>query len=72
MNNEIQKKIEELEALGLFDQDIMDDPPGREIAPDEIEYINKTVWQRIKRRFAFFLAYFVKAVTEKRHLYAVV
>ena len=65
MNNEIQKKIEELEALGLFDQDIMDDPPGREIAPDEIEYINKTVWQRIKRRFAFFLAYRF-AAREKR------
>ena len=55
--NEREQRIRELERAGLFDRDIEDDPPGREIKPDEIEYIKKTLWQRIKRWFAFFLAY---------------
>lgn len=63
--NELRKKIDELESQGLFDCDIMEDPAGREIKPDEIEYIKKTLWQRIKRRFAFFLAYRF-ATREKR------
>lgn len=65
MSNELQERIRELEASGLFDRDIMDDPPGREIKPDEIEYINKTLWQRIKTKIAFFLAYRF-AAREKR------
>lgn len=65
MGNEIQNKIEELESLGLFDRDVMEDPPGRELLPHEIEYIKKTLWQRIKTRFAFFLAYRF-AAREKR------
>ena len=66
MANERQEKIKELERLGLFDRDIEDDPPSREIKPDEIEYIKKTLWQRVKTRFAFFLAYRFAAKAEKR------
>lgn len=57
MENERQKKINELERLGLFDRDIENDPSSREIEPDEIEYIKKNPWQKLKTRFAFFLAY---------------
>ena len=65
MKSEVQKKIEELERQGLFDRDVEDDPPGRELMPSEIEYVKKTPWQRIKTRFAFFLAYRF-AAREKR------
>ena len=57
MKNEIQRKIDELEIAGLFDRDIEDDPPSRELKPDEIEYVERTLLQRIKTKFAFFLAY---------------
>jgi 1-acyl-sn-glycerol-3-phosphate acyltransferase len=65
MKSEVQKKIEELEREGTFDVDIEADPPGRELMPDEIEYVKRTLWQRVKTRFAFFLAYRF-AAREKR------
>ena len=65
MKSEVQKRIEELERQGLFSQDVEDDPKGRELMPEEIEYIKKALWQRIKTRFAFFLAYRF-AAREKR------
>ena len=69
MENERQKKIDELERLGLFDRDIEDDPPSREIKPDEIEYIKKNLWQKIKTGFAFFLAYrYADIATLKKQL----
>ena len=66
MKNERQEKIRELERLGLFDRDIEDDPPSREINPDDIEYLNKRLIQRIKTRLAFFLAYRFANRAEKR------
>ncbi len=69
MENERLKKIKELEILRQFDRDIEDDPPGREIKPDEIEYIKKSLWQKIKTRFAFFLAYrYATRATRKKEL----
>ena len=66
MANSRQEKINELERLGLFDRDIEDDPPAREIKPDEIEYIKKSLWQKIKTKFAFFLAYRFADKAEKK------
>lgn len=68
MADERQRKIDELEAAGLFDKDIEDDPPSREILPDEIEYIKKTPWQKIKTKFAFFLAYRFAARAERKKI----
>ena len=65
MNKERKEKIAEYERLGLFDKDIEDDPPSREILPSEIEYVKKTPWQKIKTRFAFFLAYRFAAKAER-------
>ena len=66
MGNEREKKIAELERLGLFEQDIEDDPPARTILPSEIEYVKKSLIQRIKTRLAFFLAYRFAARAERR------
>ncbi len=66
MKNQKQLKIDELERLGLFDRDIEDDPPSREIKPEEINYIKKTPWQKLKTRLAFFLAYRFVGKMEKR------
>ena len=53
---EIVKKIERYEREGRFDEDVEQDPPTRTLMPDEIEYIKKTPLQKIKTRFAFYIA----------------
>lgn len=69
MSDTRQRKIEELERKGLFDQDIENDPPGRELKPDEIEYLSKSLWQKIKTKVAFFLAYrFAGRAQKKKQL----
>ena len=45
-----EERIRELERLGIFDRDVEDDPPTREILPDEIDYEHKTLWQRAKTK----------------------
>ncbi len=53
---EIVKKIEEYERAGRFDEDVEEDPPGRVLMPDEINYIHKTVSQKLKTKFAYMIA----------------
>ncbi len=52
----IVKKIEEYERAGRFDEDVEDDPPSRELLPDEIEYVNKSMVERIKTKLAYKMA----------------
>jgi lipopolysaccharide biosynthesis glycosyltransferase len=52
----ILKKIEEYEKAGRFGEDVEDDPPGRVLMPDEIEYIRKSPTEKIKTAAAFKLA----------------
>lgn len=53
---EINKKIEEYERQGRFDEDVEEDPPSRELMPEEIDYINKTMGQKLKTKFAYMMA----------------
>lgn len=66
-----EEKILELERAGRFDEDIEPDPQGRELKPDEIEYIKKSLWQRIKTRFAFFLAYRFAGREKRKHRFII-
>lgn len=52
----ILRKIEEYEKAGRFDEDVEEDPPGRVLMPDEIEYIHKGVTDKLKTKFAFMMA----------------
>ena len=54
---EILKKIDEYERDGRFDEDVEDDPPTRELLPDEIEYIKKSLIQKLKSKLAYFIAH---------------
>ena len=64
-----QQKIRELERLRRFDVDIENDPPSEELKPEDIEYLKKTAWQKIKTKFAFFLAYrFARGAERKNQL----
>ncbi len=52
----IVKKIEEFEKNGRFDEDVEDDPPGKVLMPDEIEYIRKSAAEKIKTATAYKMA----------------
>ncbi len=52
----IVKKIEEFERAGRFDEDVEEDPPGRVLMPDEIEYIRKSIPEKIKTKTAYRMA----------------
>ena len=54
---EILYKIEQYEKEGRFDEDVENDPPGRVLMPDEIEYVRKTKAEKMKTKFAFKMAH---------------
>ncbi|MBQ7314677.1 MAG: 1-acyl-sn-glycerol-3-phosphate acyltransferase [Clostridia bacterium] len=62
----ILKKMEEYERLGLFDQDLEEDPPSKELRPEDITYVKKGPLARIKRFIAFRMAYAYFAKETKR------
>ncbi|WP_081777192.1 glycosyltransferase [Ruminococcus sp. FC2018] len=66
---EILHKIEQYEREGRFDEDVENDPPGRVLMPDEIEYVRKTKSEKLKTKFAFKMAHkFVDGLIEDKKL----
>lgn len=53
---EILKKIEEFELSGRFDEDVEADPPSKVLMPEDINYIKKSMSQKLKTKFAFMMA----------------
>lgn len=64
----ILEKIEAYERAGRFGEDVEEDPPSRVLMPDEIDYLKKSLWQRLKTKHAFAIAHkFVhKLMKEKK------
>lgn len=52
----ILNKIAQYEKEGRFDEDVEEDPPTRELLPDEIDYLRRKVSSKIKARFAYSIA----------------
>ena len=66
---EILYKIEQYEREGRFDEDVENDPPGRVLMPDDIEYVRKTKAEKLKTKFAFKMAHkFVDGLIEDKKL----
>ncbi len=67
---EVLQKIEEYEKAGRFDEDVEDDPPGEVINPDDIDYLHKSMAQKLKTKFAFSMArkFVYKLIDEKKLL----
>ena len=66
---DILKKIEQYEREGRFDEDVEDDPPGRELMPDEVDYLRKNMSNRMRTRYAFRLArWFMNTMIRKKQL----
>ena len=64
---EVLRRIAELEKKGIFDQDVEDDPPGRELKPGEVDYLRSNMNSRLRARYAFKVAHwFVDALMLKR------
>lgn len=53
----VLKKIEEYEATGKFDVDVEIDPPGKILMPDDIDYVNKSMTDKLKTKVAYMIAH---------------
>ncbi len=66
---EILEKIESLEKSGIFDQDAENDPPGRELMPNEVDYMRKSWNAKMRSRYAFRVAtMFVNNLIKQKQL----
>ena len=52
----ILEKIARYEREGRFDEDVEDDPPGREIQPGEVDYLGKKLTSKLQSKFAYSMA----------------
>lgn len=53
---EVIEKIAKYEREGRFDEDVEDDPPGRQIEPGEVDYLRKKIGSRIRCKIAYSMA----------------
>ncbi len=53
---EILKKIEEYEKEGRFDEDLEQDPPGKELKPEDIDYLRNKFSCKLKTKVAYMMA----------------
>ena len=66
---DIIKKIEQYEKEGRFDEDVEDDPPSRELLPDEVDYLRKNMSNRMRTKYAFRIArWFMNTMIRKKQL----
>ena len=70
----VLNKIEEYEQNGWFDRDVEDDPPSRTLQPDEVDYLNKKLKNKIATKYAYsmgkkFLDKIIKEKTDNKRNY---
>lgn len=66
---EVLNKIKEYEEAGKFNVDVENDPPSPELMPDQIDYLQKKLSTRFKRRIAYMMAgMFLKSLLKKKNL----
>ena len=64
---ELNKKIEQYEAEGRFDEDVESDPPSRMIMPDEIDYLRRSPIAKLKTQITHQKAkIFLKTILDKK------
>lgn len=64
---EVLRRIAEYEKAGIFDKDVEDDPPGRELLPNEVDYLRKDIKSKIRTKYAFKVArWFVDTLIRKQ------
>ena len=64
---ELNKKIEQYEAEGRFDEDVESDPPSRTIMPDEIDYLRRSPIAKLQTQITHQKAkIFLKTILDKK------
>ncbi|MBQ7761200.1 MAG: 1-acyl-sn-glycerol-3-phosphate acyltransferase [Clostridia bacterium] len=64
---ELEEKIAQYEREGRFDEDVEDDPPSRQIMPDEIDYLRRSPIAKLKTKVAHEKAkVFLKTILDKK------
>lgn len=65
---EVLDRIAKLESEGRFDEDVEEDPPTRQLQPDEVDYLRKSVKSKVKSRFTYAVAraYMNKLIKNKQ------
>ncbi len=64
---EILRRIDAYEKAGLFDLDVEEDPPARELKPNEVDYLRRNLTNRLRTRYAFKMAHwFVDILIRKK------
>ena len=53
---EVLDKIARLEREGRFDEDVEEDPPTKELKPDDIDYLRKKISSKIKTKLTYKVA----------------
>jgi lipopolysaccharide biosynthesis glycosyltransferase len=53
---DILEKIAQYEREGRFDEDVEEDPPGKELKPEDINYLPKKTSSKIKTRMVYHMA----------------
>lgn len=53
---DIINKINKFEIEGRFDEDVEEDPPTKELLPDEVDYMRKKLTSKIKTKAAYTMA----------------
>lgn len=52
----VLEKIAQFEREGRFDEDVEEDPPAKELLPEDIDYLREKASSKIKKKFAFTMA----------------
>jgi len=52
----VLRKIDEYERDGKFDQDVEQDPPSKELLPDQVDYLKEKLSSKFKTKAAYFVA----------------
>ncbi|MDD6503884.1 MAG: glycosyltransferase [Lachnospiraceae bacterium] len=53
---DVMERIAQLERAGKFDVDVEQDPPGKELKPEDINYLPRRTYSKLKTRIAYYLA----------------
>ena len=66
---QVLEKIAQYEREGRFDEDVEEDPPTKELQPEDIDYLRKKASSKIKKRFAYTMARrFLNNILETRQM----
>ena len=66
---EVLNRIRQLEREGRFDVDAEDDPPGRELLPNEVDYLKRSFKSKTQAKYAFRIArWYLNTMLRKRQI----